>query len=128
MKELIRFREVFWDAFHRPKLSTEKVFKVWNSLESINDLLAGPFYSIFENGNCNFVFNDKNRFPQISVADDFFNWNIELIELYKDAVEAVEVENEEEIKDKEILLYQIDLKMELADLSFSILRSYESTA
>ncbi|MBX9851753.1 MAG: hypothetical protein K2X86_08350 [Cytophagaceae bacterium] len=67
MDELKRFKEIFWDAFHKPKLETEKFLEVWEGLEPVNDMLAGPFYCICSNDQCDYVFKDKARFPSIYI-------------------------------------------------------------
>jgi hypothetical protein len=115
------FKKLFWDAFHRPDLKTEKFKNIHLRLEPLNDILAGPFYSIYEKGACDYVFKDKLRFPAIKDADDFLNWCIGLIEEYRKGVLEGNVENDEESKDKQILLYQADIKMELADLAYLML-------
>jgi hypothetical protein len=112
------FKNLFWDAFHRPDLKTEKFKKIHTALESINDILAGPFYSIYKKGECDYVFKDKIRFPAINDADDFLNFCMDLIEKYRKGILEESVENDEESKDKQILLYQTDIKMELADLAY----------
>ena len=71
MQELDRFRELFWDAFHRPKLKSDKYHTIWHNIEGLNGMLAGPLFSIFENGECNYIFTDKKRFPDVTDADDF---------------------------------------------------------
>lgn len=121
MDQLKKFRELFWDAFHRPKLESQAFLDVWNHLEPINDLIAGPLYSIFSNGNCNYIFEDKERFPQIQDKDDFLDYCTEHIKTYSERISGTEALNEEERKDKQLLLYQTDLKMELAHLAYEIL-------
>jgi hypothetical protein len=114
------FKNIFWDAFHKPDLKTEKFKNIHLNLETINNILAGPFYSIYEKGECYYVFRDKVRFPSINDADDFLNWSTNLIEEYRRGVLEGSVENDEESKDKQILLYQTDIKMELADLAYQM--------
>jgi hypothetical protein len=121
MDALIRFRKIFWDAFHRPKLETETFANLWQQLESVNNLLAGPLYAIFTNGNCDYMFNDKHRFPGVNTADDVLNWCISFIEQYKEGISSKLPSSVDEEKDQEILFYQTDLKMELADLAYTIL-------
>ena len=120
MEELNRFRELFWDAFHRPKLKSEKYHAIWHNLEGINGMLAGPLFSVFENGDCNYIFTDKKRFPSISDPDDMLNWLMQFIEEYRASVIATEPESDDESDDLQVLLYQTDIKMELADLTYQI--------
>jgi len=121
MDQLKKFREIFWDAFHRPKLESQAFLSVWDTLEPINELVAGPLYAIFSNGNCNYIFEDKARFPHISDKDDFLDYCTGHIQTYFERVTETEAQSEVERKDKQLLLYQTDLKMELANLAYGIL-------
>jgi hypothetical protein len=116
-----KFREIFWDAFHRPDLKSEKFESVRESLQELNDLLAGPLFSIYENGQCDYIFKDKQRFPKMKHSDDFLNWYIDLINKYKNEISSHAAETEVEKKDLQILLYQTDMMMELADLGYEII-------
>jgi len=120
MQELDKFRELFWDAFHRPKLKSEKYHAVWHELEGANGMLAGPLFSVYENGDCNYVFTDKKRFPTMHDADDLLNWLMGFIEEYRSNVLTVKPESDDESDDLQLLLYQTDIKMELADLAYQI--------
>jgi hypothetical protein len=125
---LTRFKSIFWDAFHKPKLLTEKFSQVWESLEPVNDMLAGPFYSIYTNGDCDYVFQDKNKFPDIKDADDFLDYCTWWIQKYIEAVSSETASSEEERKDLEILLFQTDLKMELAQLAYEIQKGRDQSS
>ena len=59
------FKAIFWDAFHRPKLASEKMHSVWLSLEPMNDYLAGPLFAIYENGNCDYLFRPDAPLQEI---------------------------------------------------------------
>jgi hypothetical protein len=120
VEDLTRFKKIFWDAFHRPALRSPVFQHLWESLEPINNLLAGPFYAIYTNGHCDYVFQDATRFPGIDHADDLLDWCIRLVEKYRQDIESSETTNETEDKDKELLLFQTDLKMELSDLAHRI--------
>ena len=117
---LERYKEIFWDGFHRPKLQSDDYLKLWESLEPINDHLSGPLYAIYEKGNCDYFFQDKNRFPWMNLPEDFMQWCTDRIEKYKEAVENIEADTKEAAHDKELLLFQVDIKMELADLAYEI--------
>ncbi|HSZ25672.1 MAG TPA: hypothetical protein VK766_08150 [Cytophagaceae bacterium] len=119
-ERLNRYREIFWDAFHRPKLYTEKFSNIWLSLEPLNEQISGPLFSVFENGHCDFFFQDKNRFPWMNLPEDFMQWCSDRIEKYKQTLEDIKAIGEEEEHDKEILLFQVDIKMELADIALDI--------
>ena len=116
-----KFKEIFWDAFHRPDLKSEKFEAVLARLQPLHDLLAGPLFSIYENARCDYIFQDKDRFPHIHHADDFLNWCIEIINQYKDGITSETTETEPEKKDKQLLLYQTDMMMELSDLGYELI-------
>ena len=122
MQELEKFREMFWDAFHRPKLESQNFVNLWSSLEPVNEMLAGPLYSIYSNGNCNYIFEDKVRFPAMNVAEDFLKYCDRHIQSYHSAITEMNASNEVEKNDKKILLYQTDIKIRLAKLAFEILK------
>ncbi|HEX8545694.1 MAG TPA: hypothetical protein VF691_01960 [Cytophagaceae bacterium] len=119
-QKLERFREIFWDAFHEPRLKSEAALTVFQSLEQLNSILAGPLFSIYEKGNCDFVFDDNLRFPTVKTNADLFERNISIINLYREKIEKMEIKSSEDEGDKKVLLYQVDLKMELADLAYSL--------
>ena len=121
MDEIIeRYKEIFWDAFHRPKLITDKFTSIWQSLEPVNEQLSGPLFAVFEKGQCDYFFQDKNRFPWMNLPEDFMQWCTDRIEKYREVVENTEAIGNEDEHDKEILLFQVDIKMELADLACEI--------
>ena len=116
-----KFREIFWDAFHRPDLKSEKFENSFLiELQPLNDLLAGPLFSIYENAQCDYIF-DKERFPGIKDQDDFLNWCIDIINKYKELISSNIPDTDVEKKDQQILLYQTDMMMELADLAYKII-------
>lgn len=121
MKELNRFREIFWDAFHVPDLSSEKFKTKWEELEKLNERIAGPLFSIFEKGEADYIFKEKGRFQDIHTKEDLLDWLIEAIKEYAEKAAALKAETEEEQLDLKILMYQSDIKMELADLGYEIL-------
>jgi hypothetical protein len=115
-----RFKEIFWDAFHRPQLESEKFYAIWNSLEHLNEILAGPLYGIYSGGNCDYLLEDNNRFPNIKDVDDLLDYLTFHVETYKEKISEIEATNEKEKVDKQVLLFQTDLKMELASLAYEI--------
>lgn len=117
---LVRFREVFWDGFHKPSLYSDSYIKLWESLEPLNEQLSGPLFSVYENGHCDFFFQDKNRFPWMNIPEDFMQWYNDRIEKYKTLVEEQLSLSEKDAHDKEVLLFQVDIKMELADIAYEI--------
>ncbi len=115
---LDHFREIFWDAFHRPDLKTDRYYQLWHRLEHISDLLAGPMFSVFEKGEYDYVFQDKNRFPNMHSADDFMDWCMEKINHYQEALIAEVPTNEPERKDQQLLSYQTEVMMQLAEMAY----------
>ena len=123
MEELKKFKEIFWLGFHTPKLSTHKFIDLWNQLEAVNEMLAGPFFAIYSNDHCDYIFSDKTRFPNIKDADDFLDYCTFHIHHYSDAVSELACMDEAEENDQKILLHQTDIKMELANLAYGIIGS-----
>lgn len=121
------FRDIFWDAFHRPKFLSDKYKERWEDIESLNDLLAGPMFSIYENGNCDYVFEDKVRFPFVNTPQDFFAWLTRLCLQYRAAIEELNPENAAEEHDANILRYQCDMKDELCQLIEQIYSTEKNT-
>lgn len=115
---LNRLRQLFWDAFHVPDLQSEKYQQRFKELEPINDQIAGPLYSVFENGHCDYVFADKERFANIQEPEDLQEWLAEMIRDYAESAAELKPENEEEEKDIQVLMYQADIKMELTELAY----------
>jgi hypothetical protein len=118
---LNRYRELFWDAFHVPNLSSQKFTDKWKELESINEVIAGPLFSVFEKGECDYIFADKDRFD-FNNEEELFEWMVETIREYAEKIAELPAENQEEEFDLKVLMYQCDIKMELAELSREILR------
>ena len=110
------FRDLFWDAFHRPKFLSEKYKERWEDLESLNDLLAGPMFAVYENGHCDYVFSDKERFSFIHTQEDFFTWLRKLCFQYRAAIEELNPATPAEEHDATILRFQCDIKEELCEL------------
>jgi hypothetical protein len=123
-----RFREIFWNAFHRPKLISTRIYTVWENLEPINDLLSGPLYAIYEKGNCDYVFQKKDTFEGISTADDLMDWFQDLLRQYAEGLQAATPPaSEEETQDLQVLDYQLDIKAELCEMAYAICNERLST-
>lgn len=119
-----RFKELFWDAFHRPKLSSPRIFKTWESLENINDLLSGPLFSVYENGNCDYVFLQHAPFQDIHSPDDLMDWFQDLLRQYAEGLQAATPPtSEEETRDLQLLDYQLDIKAELCEIAYELCAS-----
>ncbi|WMJ73344.1 hypothetical protein RCC89_09235 [Cytophagaceae bacterium ABcell3] len=120
MDNLQQFKEIFWDAFQRPGLKSHKFIAKWQELEPINDQLAGPLFAIYEKGNCDYIFSDNERFPQINKPEDLFERLEKMIHHYHDEVAMAEPKNDIEKEDQQALLFQSDKKMQLAELALLI--------
>jgi hypothetical protein len=118
---LKKFRELFWEAFHEPKFKTTSFQFLWESLEYINSWMAGPLFSIYENGHCDYVFTDKNKFAEISNLEDFYNWISEKNEQYIDFVKQKKYADELEKFDYYTILFQYDTKKELIKIAYQII-------
>jgi len=119
---LERFKELFWDAFHRPKLGSSRILETWENLEPINDLLSGPLFSIYENGNCDYIFlKQEEPFQAISSPDDLMDWFQDLLKHYAEGLQAATPPaSEEETRDLQLLDYQLDIKAELCEIAYEI--------
>lgn len=119
--DLKEYQKLFWDAFHRPKLSSRKYQDQWQSLDLINDVLAGPLFSMYENGHIRYIFEDKERFPKINSLEDFKIWAAYLINVYHDEVESLDAPvNKEEEYDLQVMRFQTETKNKLVALAVKI--------
>ena len=121
--DLDEYKKIFWDAFHRPQLSSKKYSDQWQSLDLINDVLAGPFFSMYENGHIQYIYEDKDRFPNINSIEDFKTWATYLINVYHDEVESLDspIDNTEEY-DLQVMRFQTETKNKLLELALKILK------
>jgi hypothetical protein len=118
---LERFKEIFWNAFHRPKLESDRIQQVWLALEPVNDILAGPLFAIYEHGNCHYVFKKEELFHNILNADDLMDFFQALLKKYAEGLEhATPPTNDQELKDLQTLDYQLDLKAELCEIAYQL--------
>jgi hypothetical protein len=118
---LERFKEIFWDAFHRPKLSSDRIVEIWEGMEPLNDLLSGPLYAIYEKGDCDYVFQNNTPFESIASPDDLMDWFQELLKHYAEGLQAaIPPRSEEETRDLQLLDYQLDTKAELCEIAYEI--------
>jgi hypothetical protein len=116
-----RFKEIFWDAFHRPKLLSSRIADTWEGLEPLNDLLSGPLYAIYENAHCDYVFSNQAPFESVASADDLMDWFQEVLKHYAEGLQAaLPPVTEEETRDLQLLDYQLDTKAELCEIAYKI--------
>lgn len=119
---IVRFKEIFWNAFHRPKLESNRILAVWESLEPVNDILAGPLFSIYENGHCDYIFTNQDAFQSILNADDLMDFFQELLKKYAEGLEAATPPIDAlEAKDLQTLDFQLDLKAELCEIAYQLI-------
>ena len=60
------FNKTFDEVFIAPSFKSKRVFELWLNLEIVSVTLAGPLYNILNNGDCNYVYTDKeNRLPGV---------------------------------------------------------------
>lgn len=126
MPDLDKFRRVFEEAFYeRAKMKTGRFFDVWTDLELISDEIAGPLYSIYEHGQCDYVFREKLRFPGIRDADDLLNWWLGSVKDYRKRVQKTKPRNDEEREDQTRLLQVADKMEEASRLGHEIVKQRE---
>jgi hypothetical protein len=115
--DIEEYRKLFWDAFHRPKFKSDRYKAIWLELELINDVLAGPFFSMYENGHIQYVFDDHERFPKVNTIAEFKIWASYLINVYHDEVESTDKpEGADEEYDLQVLRFQTETKNKLMGL------------
>jgi len=116
-----QFKIEFNNAFQWLKLATERAKDLQVDLVMINEALAGPLFSILNDGNCNYVFeNGEKRFPGVVTVEDFRSWAIQLAEKYRQGVEDFEALDSAETKDQEKLLEQALAMYRVAELAYQI--------
>lgn len=121
MDSVLIFRKIFWSAFQRPKLNSHKFNDLWVDLVEISDQLAGPLYSIFNNGNCNYVFMDEEgRFPAVTSPESFLAWENDLLQSYRKCILNKKTRGFREEADYKVLYQQAEVMEVLARLAYEI--------
>lgn len=73
----------------------------------IEDFSAGPFYHMYTEGNCDYVFAGNHEyFQDIKTMDDFSVWCNDIINSYIDCINLVVPVSSREEKYRELLLKQ----------------------
>lgn len=125
MDEMNIYKNSFWNVFNKLKLNSKKYKDVWPDLDSINDWLAGPLYSIYEHGNCDYVYEKNDgRFPEVNNPDDFLQWSLNLLQKYKDIIDKIEAQNENEINDRILLYGRVSELERLLTLAYGIQKEW----
>lgn len=91
---------------------------MWADLELTSDIFAGPMYSVLQNGNHDYVYEDKgNRFPGVTDSASFKQWGMSVADEYKARVQVLEAQNAEEEEDKQVLSNVANAMSEIVELS-----------
>ena len=104
MGTLEDFRQLSWSVFKKPKLETMRFQAFWEDLELTSDSLAGPLYTLYQNGECDYVFRDPLRFPSIREADGFLQWCLSHATEYGNGSRRITPMDDREKADQEKLL------------------------
>lgn len=112
---------MFEETFYNPKFKTRKFHELDQDLEGLQDTIAGPFYSIYTNKNCDYVFEgDREVFKGIKSCEDYLNWCLDIIKDYKNMVNEIKACSEDEKEDKEVLLSKAIVMEKMSYLAFNI--------
>lgn len=122
MNSLEEFKNKFWLSFSRPQLVSDKFKDLWSDLETISDTLAGPLYSIYENGECKYVFySDNEVFAEINNLIDFLNWCLHWVNLYRKEILNFIPDGLDENNDQKALLEKAQRLEELSYLAYKVI-------
>ncbi|MCU0417851.1 MAG: hypothetical protein MUE33_11780 [Cytophagaceae bacterium] len=119
------YKKLFWDGFHRPHFKSTRIQLIWESLDKLNDVLAGPLFAVYEKGHCLYILEDKSRFPNIHTWEDVRRWAIYFTDAYSDEINSIEDLTEDEKYDVQVLRFQNDTRVTLIDLAITL--SQQST-
>lgn len=115
------FKEIFWNSFSAPEFKSDRVFEFWADLEIISDALAGPLYNITQDGNCDYVYHDKdNRFPGVVDSASFKNWASKLVDEYKIKLLEFKPKNEIEQSEHSVLLRKVEMMNKTVIMAYRI--------
>lgn len=122
IEEVKIFKELFEQAFYiSPKFKTNKLKEFWSDMELLRDALAGPLYSIYSNGNCDYVFKGKHEaFKEIKNNESFLSWFLYIVEDYKTRINIINAVNMDEKEDKQVLLQQAKIMERLSYIAVDI--------
>ncbi len=122
--DLDRFRFLFEEAFAQPSIRTDRFFDVWDRWHLWEERLAGPLFSINEDGQCDYVFAPtETRFPSVRDANSFLNWCLKPIDEYRRSILREEPRSEVEQADQKQLLRQADALENLSRLAYSLMEA-----
>ncbi|MCB2300919.1 hypothetical protein [Clostridium tagluense] len=90
-------------------------------MELLTDGLAGPFYSICKDGNCDYVFKgDHEVFKGIKNNESFLSWCLDIVEDCRNRVNNINAVNINEKEDKQVLLEQTKIMERLSYIAVNI--------
>ncbi len=120
---LEEFRDRFWPSLRTPRgRRSRRFYDVWADLELIKDELAGPLYSIYTKGECDYVYSDRTRFPTIHDPESFLAWCLSLVDQYRQGALKAEPSDEAEKSDQAKLLESADAMESISRMAFGIVR------
>jgi hypothetical protein len=120
-QDLEAFRNLFWPTFKTPKLGTERFCEIMRDLETTSDWLAGPLHHIYEEGDCDYVFQDDSRFPGVHDSESFLAWCLEVVEEYRGHIQKHHPLGEGERADRNKLLEVANRMEELSRLAAQVI-------
>jgi hypothetical protein len=92
-------------------------------MELLTDGLAGPFYSICKDGNCDYVFKGEHEaFKGIKNNESFLCWCLDIVNDYRNKVNNINAVDMNEKGDKQMLLEQIKIMERLSYIAVNIQR------
>lgn len=101
------FPKVFYSGYIKDKIESNKYKNIYYDLVDIEDWYSGPFYNMYIEGNCDYVFSGNHEyFQDIKTMDDFSVWCKNIINSYIDCINSVVPMSSREEKDREVLLKQ----------------------
>jgi hypothetical protein len=120
-RELDRLREIFWDGFGVPPLRTRRFRKVYYDWVEVEDMLAGPIYTVANGGDWDHVFvPGQPRIRGVTDIDSLLRWYFEPIGRFRRIVEGHHPPSGVGRADKRLLVRKIDTLEELGRLAASI--------
>lgn len=120
--DLELFRGLFWEAFAPLKAKTDRYDELRADLELGSDILAGPMHSLFEGGECDYVFDDPSRFPGVANAESFLEWCLAVVSDFRKIVVSVRPSSVEEQRDCARYLEIADKMEQLSRIAYRIVK------
>ncbi|KZL89955.1 hypothetical protein [Clostridium magnum] len=122
-ENLLSFSRLFEEGFKKPNFKTKKFTELWYDVDVLmcREALSGPFYHVDMYYNCDYVFEGEHEwFKEIRSCEDFLNWCLSIIKLYKSKINQVDSIIPDEKEDKQIMLLQADIMEKLSFMVYDI--------